>query len=431
MIVFGFAQSDALRTEGSENAGLRDQRLALEWVKANIAHFGGDPTRVTIFGQSSGGVSVGMHLIAYGGARPYPFQQAICQSQAIAVGITGTFTRDAMKAVVDYTGCNETAFDSNDTVSCLRGLDADVLFGASLDTWPYDNAHNGGDVWLPTVDGDFLPAAPSQLIRDGRFATVPNDVRAVMLGWCEDDVGQFTDSSIKTADDTRDFIGEFASGISSSNLDILLALYPISDFVGHPAAGLSAEFYRANRILRDIMMVCQPVYLGSALTAAANKTNSPDFHVYMYDWNQTMLDDALQAENVTGLGAIHTSEFAYIFANLSRYDVDGYFYDPTDMDWVLAQRASRSWAAFATTGHPGSRAGEITDDDIFQGFEPAFSHTGELKGIYVIGGPNQGWGSVETDDPNKISSAWKISAQKLKKRCAFLNSDEMTKSLQY
>lgn len=54
--VFGFAQSAALKSEGSENAGLRDQRLAIEWVRDNIAHFGGNPNKITIFGQSSGGM---------------------------------------------------------------------------------------------------------------------------------------------------------------------------------------------------------------------------------------------------------------------------------------------------------------------------------------------------------------------------------------
>lgn len=67
-IVFGFAQSDALESEGSENAGLRDQRLAIEWVRDNIEQFGGDPDRITIFGQSSGGenksfVTPSFHLV--------------------------------------------------------------------------------------------------------------------------------------------------------------------------------------------------------------------------------------------------------------------------------------------------------------------------------------------------------------------------------
>ncbi|KAH6645130.1 putative lipase [Truncatella angustata] len=430
--VFGFAQSDALRAEKSENAALRDQRLAFDWVRHNIAYFGGDPSRVTIFGQSSGGVSVGLHLLAYGGTQPFHFHQAICQSQALAPGITGNFTRDAMQAVVDATGCNVTAFDSIETVACLRELDTEVLESAALDTWQYDNAHNGGDVWLPVVDGDFLPAAPSQLLRDGRFAAVPDDVNAIMIGWCDDDVNQFIDPSIETAADTRSFIGEFISGVSSTNLDTLLALYPVSDFDDDPTAGLSAEFYRAARIQRDVMMVCQPIYLGSSLAAAVKDTSDDDdFRVYIYDWNQTMLDTALQSsENVTGLGSIHTSEFAYVFGNLSRYDVDGYAYAPTDADWVLEQRASRSWAAFATTGRPGTLAGKIVDDDIFQGFEPGLDADGELLGVYVIGGPNQGWGTVESDD-GRSPSPWKISAQKLRERCAFLNSEEMIEGIRY
>jgi carboxylesterase type B len=55
MVVFGFAQSGALEAEGSENAGLRDQRLAIEWARDHIEHFGGDPNQITILGQSSGG----------------------------------------------------------------------------------------------------------------------------------------------------------------------------------------------------------------------------------------------------------------------------------------------------------------------------------------------------------------------------------------
>lgn len=418
-----------MRKEGSENAGLRDQRLALEWVRDNIAYFGGDPDRVTIFGQSSGGVSVGMHLLAFGGTQPVLFRQAICQSQALALGITGNYSRDGMLAVAEATGCNTTDFDGPETIACLRALDTATLFGASEDTWQSDPAHNGGDLWLPAVDGDFLPAAPSQLLREGRFAAVPRDVNAVMMGWTDDDTGEFTDPAIETAEDTRNFVSDSASGVSPENIDALLDLYPISDFWADPAAGLSAEFYRSARITRDMMMVCQPVLLGSSLAAAADKTSDIEFDIYLYDWNQTVLGPPLQsAYNVTGLGAIHTSEFAYIFANLSRYDVEGYLYEPQDADWVLMKRGSRSWANFATRGRPGTRSDHIRDDDIFQSFEPGFSPDGELEGIYVIGGPNYGWGLVVSDDGDHGAE---ISSQRLKERCDFLNSPEMVEQLRY
>ena len=65
--VFGFASSSALRSEGSLNAGLLDQRLALDWVQSNIATFGGNPGNVTVFGFSDGGTSAGLHLTSYGG----------------------------------------------------------------------------------------------------------------------------------------------------------------------------------------------------------------------------------------------------------------------------------------------------------------------------------------------------------------------------
>src|ERR1700761_6922218 len=96
VLVFGFAQTDALLKDGSTNAGIRDQRLAIEWVHQNIAAFGGDPNKITIHGQSSGGLAIGMQILAYGGAKPQPFQQGICQSQALEPGITGNSTRTSM-----------------------------------------------------------------------------------------------------------------------------------------------------------------------------------------------------------------------------------------------------------------------------------------------------------------------------------------------
>lgn len=184
-----------------------------------------------------------MQIMAYGGSQPVAFQQAICESQALEPGITGNFTTDAMQLLVDYLGCNTTSLDSEQTVACLRGFDMDTLMDASLATYIGDTAHNIGDIWLPAVDGDFLPAAPSELIRQGRFANV-----TAMIGWTEDDVSYLTEPSIQTPNDTRDFFLSYAPGLTAANVDTLLALYPVSDFEANTAANLSAEFYRASRV---------------------------------------------------------------------------------------------------------------------------------------------------------------------------------------
>lgn len=76
---WGFLSSQEVVDSGNTNIGLRDQRLALQWVQENIAAFGGDPAKVTIWGESAGGMSVGYHLTAYGGRDDGLFRGAIMQ----------------------------------------------------------------------------------------------------------------------------------------------------------------------------------------------------------------------------------------------------------------------------------------------------------------------------------------------------------------
>ncbi|PSN73818.1 putative lipase [Corynespora cassiicola Philippines] len=408
---FGFAQSESLKEEGSGNAGLRDQRLAIEWVRDHIAAFGGNPDKITIHGQSSGGLAVGLQLLAYGGTKPLPYQRGICQSQALEPGITGNFTKNAMTSLVDHVGCNTTSLHSPETIACLRNLDTYTLMNASLATYTGDIDHNIGDIWLPTVDGDFLPAPPSQLIDEGRFGNA-----TYMFGWADGDLNFYTDVSIETDADTNRFIASYLPRLPGFVRESLLAMYPVQDFEPPPGTNLTAEFYRAARVFRDILMVCEPVYLAEAM----HKRNN---HVYMYDFNQTMLDPILESlYNISHLGVVHTSEFAYIFGNLSHYNVSGYPFNPTRPDYDLAGRAPSWWIDFVWFASPSEYGIDSWRESFFSNTHEYSAPRAGYTYAMVIGGSREGYTAFDGPD-----STEEMRVQQLRERCAFINSADFIK----
>lgn len=138
------------------------------------------------------------------------------------------------------------------------------LLKPQLETHSASPKQDQGDSWLPVVDGDFLPAAPSELLSSGRFANI-----TAMIGWADDDADLFTPEDTKTANQTYEFLRLYLPAMTEAHLQHLLSLYPISDFHNTYFADgkikLHAEFYRLGRIYRDILFTCQPILVGACV----------------------------------------------------------------------------------------------------------------------------------------------------------------------
>lgn len=166
---FGFSSGPTLQADGDANAGLLDQRFALEWVQKHISKFGGDPARVTIFGESAGGGSVMHQITAYGGNNgSVPFAQAVPQSPGFIPLVSNQQQEQVLN---DFLGLANVS-----TVEEARQLSFAQLVIAN--TIQVGLAPYGNFIYGPTVDGAFAPATPGELLLHGNFA---KDVK-VMVG---------------------------------------------------------------------------------------------------------------------------------------------------------------------------------------------------------------------------------------------------------
>src|SRR5262249_41625415 len=159
---FGFFAHAALAAEDAAypyagNQGLLDQRAALEWVRSNIIAFGGNPKKVTIFGESDGSADVCYH-VASPGSRGL-FQRAISESGGCTTrqptAAAGAANAEAFAAAL---GCG----GAPDELACLRQVPAATIL---------DNLSQAG--FGPVVDGGFLPDQPRALFDAGKYARVP------------------------------------------------------------------------------------------------------------------------------------------------------------------------------------------------------------------------------------------------------------------
>ncbi len=322
--VLGFLDLSAFgdKYAHSGNVGLLDLVAALEWVKDNITEFGGDPSNVTIFGQSGGGGKV-TALMATPSARGL-FHKAIVQSGSINRIMESRYSRRIGAALVEELGLNASQIDQLKEMPYERLLAAGEKAMARVKE---ESRKNGFNIflfnWSPTVDGKIIPEQPF----DGKAPDISRDVPMI--------VGTT--------------LHEFMSGSwnpALKNADKATARTELEKRYGEKASEFIDAFGKAypgykNVDLFDVDFDFRP----EALRQAAYKSGQRGAPVYMYlfNWESPVMDYAFRSS--------HCMELPFVFDNIyrARHQTGG-----GAEAHRLADKMSRAWINFAYSGNPST-----------------------------------------------------------------------------
>jgi len=372
--VFGFLSLEDDNIQG--NQGLWDQRAALIWVRDNIKQFGGNPNKVTLSGQSAGGMSASAHLLS-----PQSqglFHRVILQSGTMLSPFTKLQSKARARAV--ELGMRVGCTDSDSLASCLQEVSAETLV---QNAFTYESCNIRADLklfypnpWKPVKDSfaeePFLPGEPRQLASKNYVNRIP-----VLMGFTKDDGLLFSTRFLKDPEYASEFLddpGCFAMNSRGLERDDLT-----NELI--QAGDELAEQYHA---LQDgeIVMEGFTQLLGDAVFARdghefSNLLSSLNHSVYRYSFSYvgtvsladilsgSLLDMATNIlSNIAGfphskkLGASHCDELFYLF---TMFPLTNNI--PSTTDVAVSNNIISWWVDFARTGRPTPATDKSIQDE--------------------------------------------------------------------
>ena len=327
----GFLYLDHLAGDltGSGVNGIRDQIEALRWVRDNIAGFGGDPRRVTLFGESAGAMSIGTLLAAPEAAGL--FHTAILQSGAAESVMAPEAAMHVTEQVLTQLEITPAEIDRLLDMPVHEILTAQSsAMEAILTSRPDPRRPGSGYLQLPfqpVVDGGLLTRPPLDAVRAGSAAGIP-----LVVGTTADEWNLFA---------LNDSVGDIGPERLRRRLVRML---------GEDRADVAIELYRAARPtshssrLWCAMLTDRVFRMPAVRLAEAQLAHTPDVSMYRFDYRSTAFGGVV--------GACHAIEIPFVFDTVEHQSVQMLLGGIDDGTRRLARRCSTAWTTMARRGAP-------------------------------------------------------------------------------
>ena len=306
----------------SSNVGMLDIVAVLEWVRANIVTFGGDPNCVTIFGQSGGGGKVAA-LMAMPAAKGL-FHRAIIQSGPFLKALSPDYSHRVAELIFDELGLPRSQ------VRELQKIPVRRLTGAAVEAMkkmakpqPSLRGAFGESGWGPTVDGRVLPSHPFDPVAPAISSDIP-----LITGT---DLNEFVSGVDRLAADemTVEELNRLVKEAFGTDSGAIIAAYR-RDYPNATSFGLYATIAASQLRIPAIAQATRKAVQGAAPAYA-----------YIYAWRTPALDNRP--------GTFHAAEISFTFDNAELCD----HYSAGDPGaFVLSKQMGRAWSNFARTGNP-------------------------------------------------------------------------------